>query len=86
MATGDSHAVAAGLGPVHGALYLSVVITVARHPRTTPATTALAILPVIGGVLALRRLATEERMRNAWAGSRAADPASEDGPAAPTIR
>lgn len=56
LATGDSRPLAAAVGPIHGALYLCVVISVARHPRTTPRITALSALPAVGGALALRRL------------------------------
>ncbi|MER6519829.1 DUF3817 domain-containing protein [Streptomyces sp. NPDC001553] len=43
-------------GPVHGCAYLFTLVAVARDPRRTPQTTALALLPGIGGVLALRGL------------------------------
>ncbi|MER6390864.1 DUF3817 domain-containing protein [Streptomyces sp. NPDC001523] len=43
-------------GPLHGCAYLFIVVAVARDPRRTPMTTALALLPGIGGVLALRGL------------------------------
>jgi hypothetical protein len=56
MAAGNSPRVAAAAGPVHGAFYLCVVIGVARHPRAGGRTTALALIPAVGGVLALRRL------------------------------
>jgi hypothetical protein len=56
LAAGDSRQAAAAAGPVHGACYLCVVIGFARHPLTSGRTTALSLLPAIGGVLALRRL------------------------------
>ncbi|SDS47999.1 DUF3817 domain-containing protein [Actinoplanes derwentensis] len=43
-------------GPVHGCAYLIVVIFTLRHPRASPFTRLLALIPGIGGVLALRRL------------------------------
>lgn len=43
-------------GPVHGCAYLFTLVAVARDPRRTPLTTGLALLPGIGGVLALRGL------------------------------
>lgn len=54
MATADSRPLAAAVGPVHGAFYICVVIAVARRPRTSGRTVALAMLPAVGGVLALR--------------------------------
>jgi hypothetical protein len=56
LATGDSRPLAAAVGPIQGALYLCVVISIARHPLATPRITALSGLPAVGGVLALRRL------------------------------
>jgi hypothetical protein len=43
-------------GPIHGCAYLFTVIAVARDPRRTPAAIVLALLPGVGGLLALRRL------------------------------
>ncbi|SEM62553.1 hypothetical protein SAMN05660976_05648 [Nonomuraea pusilla] len=43
-------------GPVHGCAYLFTVVAAARDPRRTFASTALAWLPGIGGLLALRSL------------------------------
>lgn len=59
LGTGDSRPLAAAVGPVHGFLYLSVIATVARAPRTTRQTIALSVLPVIGGMLSLRRLTND---------------------------
>jgi hypothetical protein len=58
LATADSRQLAAAVGPIHGALYLCVIISVARHPRTTHRITALSCLPAVGGALALRRLSS----------------------------
>jgi hypothetical protein len=57
LGTANSRPLAAAIGPIHGFLYLSVIITVARAPRTTRQTVALSVLPVIGGMLSLRQLA-----------------------------
>jgi hypothetical protein len=59
LGTGDSRQIASAIGPIHGFLYLSVIITVARAPRATRQTIALSALPVIGGILSLRRLAND---------------------------
>ncbi|MGP3752290.1 MULTISPECIES: DUF3817 domain-containing protein [unclassified Streptomyces] len=47
------------MGPTHGCAYLVVVIAAWRHERATSAVRALAVVPGIGGLLALRRLAPE---------------------------
>ncbi|WP_046471881.1 hypothetical protein [Allosalinactinospora lopnorensis] len=44
-------------GPVHGCAYLVSAIAAARDPRGTIGVTAMALVPGIGGMLALRRLA-----------------------------
>lgn len=59
LATGDSRPLAAAVGPIHGFLYLSVIITVVRVPGSTRQTIALSALPVIGGMLSLRRLTND---------------------------
>lgn len=56
LATVHLSAISSLAGPVHGCAYLFTVVAVARDPRRTPPTTGLALLPGIGGVLALRRL------------------------------
>jgi hypothetical protein len=61
LATDNSRPLAAAVGPIHGFLYLSVIITVVRAPRTTRQTIALSALPVIGGILAVRRLALDDK-------------------------
>ncbi|MFI9102344.1 DUF3817 domain-containing protein [Streptomyces fildesensis] len=43
-------------GPVHGCAYLFTIVAGARDPDRTPRTTALTLIPGIGGLLALRRL------------------------------
>lgn len=44
------------LGPTHGCAYLFVVIATWRLQEATPAAKVLALLPGIGGLLALRQL------------------------------
>ncbi|MEV0278830.1 hypothetical protein AB0I22_20930 [Streptomyces sp. NPDC050610] len=44
-------------GPVHGCSYLFVILATARHAQGTGRLTALALIPGVGGLLVLRRLA-----------------------------
>ncbi|GAA1964593.1 DUF3817 domain-containing protein [Catenulispora subtropica] len=60
LGTGDSRPLAAAVAPIHGFLYLSVIVTVARVPRVTRQTIALSVLPAIGGIVSLRRLAAHD--------------------------
>ncbi|PXY21380.1 DUF3817 domain-containing protein [Prauserella muralis] len=48
--------VSSAVGPTHGCAYLFVVILTARRSRN-PRTRAAALVPGIGGLLVLRRLA-----------------------------
>lgn len=43
-------------GPVHGCAYLFAVVAVRRLPAATTAARAVALIPGVGGLLALRRL------------------------------
>ena len=54
LATVHAPAVASLLGPLHGCAYL-LVIGAAWHLSRSVTTTLLAAIPVIGGVIALRR-------------------------------
>ncbi|WP_329044454.1 DUF3817 domain-containing protein [Amycolatopsis sp. NBC_01488] len=56
LATAHWPAVSSLLGPTHGCAYLFVFIATARHPDTTRVITATALVPGIGGMLALRQL------------------------------
>ncbi|MDX3328434.1 DUF3817 domain-containing protein [Streptomyces sp. ME02-6979-3A] len=47
------------MGPTHGCAYLVVLVATWRHGRATPAAKALAVVPGVGGLLALRRLDPE---------------------------
>ncbi|REK91154.1 DUF3817 domain-containing protein [Streptomyces inhibens] len=51
-------AVASAIGPLHGCAYLIVIIAAAREAGPDRTATALSVIPGIGGMLALRRLAT----------------------------
>ncbi|MGP8297245.1 DUF3817 domain-containing protein [Streptomyces inhibens] len=50
--------VASAIGPLHGCAYLIVIIAAAREAGPDRTVTALSVIPGIGGMLALRRLAT----------------------------
>ncbi|MEC3917903.1 hypothetical protein [Nocardia sp. CDC160] len=45
------------IGPVHGCAYIVVIMLAFRLPETRPGVKALALLPVVGGLLVLRGLA-----------------------------
>jgi hypothetical protein len=64
LAFGNAPSVAAAVGPIHGCLYLFVIIATARDPRTTPRITALSVVPGVGGLLALRRLGPRANPRD----------------------
>nr|BFE60291.1 hypothetical protein GCM10020063_048170 [Dactylosporangium thailandense] len=55
LATVHLAPVASLIGPIHGCAYLLVIGTTWHLTRTAPAT-LLAAVPVLGGVLALRRI------------------------------
>jgi hypothetical protein len=59
LATVHERAVSSGVGPVHGCAYVFVVIAVFREGRAATGTRVLALLPGVGGVLALRRPASD---------------------------
>jgi hypothetical protein len=57
LATYHQPTVAALLGPLHGCAYLYVAIAVARaKPSPTTRTKLTAVIPAVGGLLALRHL------------------------------
>jgi hypothetical protein len=60
LATVHWQPVSSLLGPTHGCAYLFVVIATARHRKATGRLVATAVIPGVGGLLVLRRLA---RMR-----------------------
>ncbi|WP_245646215.1 hypothetical protein [Nocardiopsis trehalosi] len=60
LATAHVPEVASLAGPLHGCAYLVAVVAAVRDPRRSPATTVLALVPGVGGLLALRRLRTAD--------------------------
>lgn len=56
LATVDDRTVAALVGPAHGCVYLFVVVAVLRAGPAGRATRATALIPGVGGLLAVRRL------------------------------
>ncbi|MFC4030056.1 DUF3817 domain-containing protein [Streptomyces polygonati] len=56
LATAGNQAVAGATGPIHGCAWLFGILAAHRDPHAAPRTTALAVVPGIGGLLALRRL------------------------------
>lgn len=54
-------AVASAIGPLHGCAYLIALIAAAREAGPDRTVTLLAVIPGIGGMLALRRLAAPAR-------------------------
>jgi ABC-type uncharacterized transport system permease subunit len=48
--------ITAVIGPVHGAIYLAVVVTGLLGRGLDPLTRFLSVLPIVGGVLAVWRL------------------------------
>lgn len=57
LATVHLPAVASLIGPIHGCAYL-LVIGAAYHLTRSARTTLLAAVPIVGGILALRRAPT----------------------------
>ncbi|GII57853.1 hypothetical protein Pth03_62420 [Planotetraspora thailandica] len=57
LATAHWPAVSSLVGPLHGCAYLLVVLTTARDRNAGARTKALALIPGIGGLLVMRRLA-----------------------------
>ncbi|WP_037822636.1 hypothetical protein [Streptomyces sp. NRRL B-24720] len=56
LATAHLKPVSSLMGPTHGCVYLFVVVTTWRLEQATTVTKATAVIPGIGGLLALRRL------------------------------
>ncbi|MGI5439881.1 DUF3817 domain-containing protein [Streptomyces shenzhenensis] len=56
LATAHLKPISSLMGPTHGCAYLFVVIATWRLKQTTTAAKAVAIIPGIGGLLALRLL------------------------------
>ncbi|GGN45750.1 hypothetical protein FHR83_008359 [Actinoplanes campanulatus] len=60
LATVHSPVVSSAIGPVHGCSYLFVIVLAIREARSA-GTRLAALVPGIGGLLVLRRLATERQ-------------------------
>ncbi|MFF3057796.1 DUF3817 domain-containing protein [Streptomyces sp. NPDC057909] len=56
LATAHHKPISSLMGPTHGCAYLFVVVATWRLKQATPVTKASAVIPGIGGLLALRRL------------------------------
>jgi hypothetical protein len=56
---------AAALGPIHGVLYLAVVVTALLGRGLLLRTRLLALIPVLGGVLTLLNVRMEARRSSA---------------------
>ncbi|MCO6003879.1 hypothetical protein NE236_02705 [Actinoallomurus purpureus] len=56
MATADVHGIAALFGPVHGIAWLFAIFATWRDPSRTAGIAVRAVIPGIGGMLALRAL------------------------------
>ncbi|WP_248958099.1 hypothetical protein [Sphaerisporangium perillae] len=65
VATAHVPQISSLLGPSHGCAYLFVVAATLRAPAADGMAKALALIPGIGGLLALRRLAAADRRLNA---------------------
>lgn len=56
MATANAHPIAELIGPVHGIAWLFGAITTWRDPHRTIGIAVRAVIPGVGGMLALRAL------------------------------
>ncbi|MGW2839170.1 DUF3817 domain-containing protein [Streptomyces sp. NPDC001493] len=56
LATAHLRPISSLMGPTHGCAYLFVVIATWRSASATTTTKAIAVVPGVGGLLALRRL------------------------------
>ncbi|WP_433177622.1 hypothetical protein [Actinoallomurus sp. CA-150999] len=73
MATADVHQIASVVGPVHGVAWLFGIFATWRDPSRTTGIAVRAVIPGIGGMLALRALGRAD------AASTSADPARHEG-------
>jgi hypothetical protein len=60
LATVHDEAVAAALGPLHGALYLAVAVTALLGRGLTTRTRVFALIPLLSGPLTMRQVRTEQ--------------------------
>ncbi|WP_406151528.1 hypothetical protein [Streptomyces sp. NBC_01012] len=70
LATAHLKPITSLMGPTHGCAYLFVVIATWRLTPTTTTTRAVAVIPGIGGLLALRRLRLLSRRDDPCGGPR----------------
>lgn len=56
IATGNAHQIAALFGPVHGVAWLFGILATWRDPQRSTGAALRAVIPGIGGLLALRAL------------------------------
>ena len=63
LATLHVPTVAGAIGPVHGAAYLAAIVATLLIPDAPTAARWWAVLPGVGGLLALRRLGQETGAR-----------------------
>ena len=56
LATAHLKPISSLMGPTHGCAYLLVVVATWRLKQATPVSKVPAVIPGIGGLLALRRL------------------------------
>ncbi|MGQ0717799.1 MAG: DUF3817 domain-containing protein [Pseudonocardiales bacterium] len=61
LATVHWPVVSSVIGPTHGCAYLLVIIAAIHAAGATKQVTLIALIPGIGGLLALRRLTTQRR-------------------------
>lgn len=69
LTTGDAREIAALFGPVHGVAWLFGVLVTRRDPRGGTGATLRAVIPGIGGLLALRALERDDTRAAPVAGS-----------------
>ncbi|MGH3812776.1 MAG: hypothetical protein ACRDUV_10020 [Pseudonocardiaceae bacterium] len=63
LATVHWPVVSSVIGPTHGCAYLFVIIAAVGAAGVTKQATLMALIPGIGGLLALRRLTTQRRQQ-----------------------
>ncbi|GAA4056453.1 DUF3817 domain-containing protein [Actinomadura miaoliensis] len=61
LATAHLKPISSLMGPAHGCAYLFVVLATWRLKQATTATKAIALLPGVGGLLAVHRLQAPHR-------------------------
>ncbi|GAB0105643.1 hypothetical protein JMUB6875_46240 [Nocardia sp. JMUB6875] len=64
LATAHLPVISTLIGPVHGCAYLAVIVLAFRLPETRRGVKALALFPVVGGLLILRALTDRQSTTN----------------------